>query len=108
MYVIVNVLKNATCFFQQHMAPPWYVASPQKGTIIIMSSKIDINKKWPKKVLGNLLKTQSPIMVGGGGRGVGGVGNKLSTFDAESKSAKIPKSQYGGVGWWEPSFNFWC
>ena len=43
----------------------------------------------------NLLKSQSPIMIsvcvcvfGGGG------GDQLSTFEAESKSAKIPKSHY--------------
>ena len=44
--------------------------------------------------------------VGGKGYGVGiggckggkGVGNQLSTFDAESKSAKIPKSHFQGVG----------
>ena len=33
------------------------------------------------------------------GDGVGGgVGDQLPTFDAESKSAKIPKSNYGGGG----------
>ena len=51
----------------------------------------------------NLLKSQSPIMVGGWG-----VGDQLSTFDAESKSAKIPKSHYneGGGGWgWELQTN---
>ena len=44
----------------------------------------------------NLLKFQSPIY---GGKGGGGVGdNQFPTFDAESKSAKIPKSHYGGKG----------
>ena len=33
-----------------------------------------------------------------GGRGGGGSGVQLPTSDAESKSAKIPKSIYGG-GW---------
>ena len=49
----------------------------------------------------NLLKSQSPFMVGGGGVGWGGRGvcdGQLPTFDAESKSAKIPKSLYSG-GW---------
>ena len=44
-------------------------------------------------------------MVGGGGVHDG----QLPTFDAESKSAKIPKSLYSGRGdaWW-PTSNFWC
>ena len=43
----------------------------------------------------NLLKSQSPFMVGGVHDG------QLPTFDAESKSAKVPKSLYGGGrgGW---------
>ena len=41
----------------------------------------------------NLLKSQSPFMVGGGVHD-----GQLPTFDAESKSAKIPKSLYGGGG----------
>ena len=41
----------------------------------------------------NLLKSQSPFMVGGG-RGCHD--GQLPTFDAESKSAKIPKSGWGG------------
>ena len=43
----------------------------------------------------NLLKSQSPITVGGGG---GVSDNQFPTFDAESKSAQIPKSHYGGGG----------
>ena len=43
----------------------------------------------------NLLKSQSPFMVVGGG---GVCDGQLPTFDAESKSAKIPKSLYGGGG----------
>ena len=37
------------------------------------------------------MKSQSPYTVGGGGF-------PLPTFDAESKSAEIPNSLYGGVG----------
>ena len=44
----------------------------------------------------NLLKSQSPFMVGGGGGGVHD--GQLPTFDAESISAKIPKSGGGGGG----------
>ena len=45
----------------------------------------------------NLLKSQSPFMVG---RGEGGevCDGQLPTFDAESKSAKIPKFLYSGGG----------
>ena len=43
----------------------------------------------------NLLKSQSPIMVGGEGKGVD---DQFPTFDAESKSAKITKSHYRGWG----------
>ena len=39
----------------------------------------------------NLLKSQSPVGVGGGLHD-----SQLPTFDDESKSAKIPKSLYGG------------
>ena len=72
----------------------------------------------------NLLKSQSRIMVGGGGGGalvsyfqflmlstnmlksqspiIGGGGSvqiQIPTFDAKSKSAKIPKSHYSKGGW---------
>ena len=43
----------------------------------------------------NLPKSQIPIMVVGGG---GLVADQLPPFDAEFKSAKIPKSQGGGGG----------
>ena len=43
------------------------------------------------------LKSKSPFTVGGGGGG-GVHGGQLPTFDAESKSAKIPKSLYGEGG----------
>ena len=43
----------------------------------------------------NLLKTQIPYTVLEGGWGLG---IQLSTFDAESKSAKTPNSLYGGGG----------
>ena len=48
----------------------------------------------------NLLKSQIPNKVGGGrgGEVVGWGGNQLPTFDAESKSAKIPNSPYGVGG----------
>ena len=42
----------------------------------------------------NLLRSQIAYMVGGGGGGVHD--DQLPTFDAESKSAKIPNSLYGG------------
>ena len=45
----------------------------------------------------NLLKSQIPFMVGWG-RGPGWAGIQLSTFDAESQSAKISNSFYGGGG----------
>ena len=44
----------------------------------------------------DLLKSQSPFTVGGGGGGCHD--GQLPTFDAESKSAKIPKSGGGGRG----------
>ena len=49
----------------------------------------------------NMLKSQIPYMVRGGGGG-----NKL--FDAESKSAKIPNSLYGGGEWggWKKTTTF--
>ena len=47
----------------------------------------------------NLLKSQIPCMRRGGGRGVK---SELPTFDAESKSAKVPNSLcekgWGGGG----------
>ena len=48
----------------------------------------------------NLIKSQFPYMVGrlGGGRAGAGAGTQLSTFDANYKSDKIPKSLYGGEG----------
>ena len=52
----------------------------------------------------NLLKSQSPFMVGGGG---GFHDGQLPTFDAESKSAKIRKSLYvEGGGGKNPTSNF--
>ena len=44
----------------------------------------------------NLLKSQSLVGGGGGGGGEGVHDGQLPTFDAESKSAKIPKSSGGG------------
>ena len=46
----------------------------------------------------NLLKSQIPYVSGGGGGGVSD--GQLPTFDAESKSAKIPNSlcEWGGGG----------
>ena len=46
----------------------------------------------------NLLKSQSPITVGGGGRD-GVADDQFPTVDAESKSAKIPKSHYCMRNW---------
>ena len=45
----------------------------------------------------NLLKSQSPVGVGMGGWGEVHDG-QVPTFDAESKSAKIPKSSWGQGG----------
>ena len=52
---------------------------------------------WGAKIPSpNQLRSQYPkVSLGGWG---GGVGNQLPTFDAESKSAKIPKSHFRGVG----------
>ena len=54
----------------------------------------------------NLLRSQIPYMVGGGGGGTW-----RPTFDAESKAAKIPNSLYGGGGgggsWWPTSNLYW-
>ena len=53
----------------------------------------------------NLLKSKIPMSGGGGG----GWWNQLSTFDAESKFAKIQNSHVlwgggGGGGWWNQLF----
>ena len=66
----------------------------------------------------NLLKSQIPYSMRRGGGGGGGVDDdQLPTFNAEYKSAKIPKSLYdyirrggggGGGGAWWPTSNFWC
>ena len=57
----------------------------------------------------NLLKSQSPITLGGGEGGDGVSDDQFPTFYTESKSAKIPKSHYSGGrggGQWQPISNF--
>ena len=49
------------------------------------------------KLSRNLLKSQISIMVCVE-RGGGGAGDQFPTYNAESKSAKMPKSHYGGGG----------
>ena len=87
--------------FQLLMLSPYLLKS--QSPIVVGGGGLTMTNFQLLMLSPNLLKSQIPILVRGG------VGDdQFPTFDAEFKSAKIPKSHYGEGGQQWPISNFWC